>query len=195
VSATELRPFLTRQEKDMAQTIAERLADLIVPELDLRFDDLRGSVARALEGVQSAKQDTARGWQALVNGAPPGLGQDAVYTVSGASLWPLSVMARLTTSSQAADRSLTLEYQDGDGGRFLVAGANVTQPASQTFSYCWQPGAGVGTWPVDDTVVATLPQQLLKHGCRLVLHLASGDPGDKIDQFRISGLCSTAEGE
>lgn len=177
----------------MAAMIAERLADQIMPTLDERFEALRGTVAGALDGVQAASQDVSRGWQALVNGPPPALGADAVYTVANSSLWPLSVMARLTTSGTAGDRSLTLEYQDGDGVRFLVAGANVTQPASQTQSYCWQPSAGVGSWPVDDVAVAPLPQQLLTHGYRLVVRLASGDTGDRIDQFRISGLFAHGE--
>jgi hypothetical protein len=114
-------------------------------------------------------------------------GQDATYVVpGGVALYPLSVFARLACSAVVGERSLSLEYRTASDARYLVAGANVTQAASQTQSYCWQPEAGVGSWPVDDVATAPLPQQLLYPGRKLVLHLASGDAADQLDQVLIS---------
>lgn len=129
-----------------------------------------------------------RGFQDLVYGVQPLPGTDFVYAVPGSvSLWPLSVLCTLTTSNHAADRSVTLEYRDGDGHRFLVAGANVTQAASQTQSYCWQPSAGVGSWAVDDVAIAPLPQQFIYATHSVAIHVGSADTADQLSSVRISG--------
>jgi hypothetical protein len=188
-------PFLTRQEKDMAQVIAERLAGLIVPELDTRFETLHGQLVGQLEGVQAAPQDVAKGWQELVYGSPPNAGADYVYTVHTASLWPLSVMCRVTCSNAVGERRPVLEYRDQNGSRYMTAGADVGLAASQSQSFSWVPNAGPGAWPVDDVAMLELPQQVLKRGYQLAVRLAGGDVADQIDTVKIAGLFAVAEGD
>jgi len=129
------------------------------------------------------------GYQELIRPDDPAAGADLVYVVGGeAVLWPLSVMAELTCSAGAGQRSLTLEYRDGDGVRYLVAGANVTLGPSQTQAFCWQPEAGSGFWPVDDAAIAPLPQQHLYGGHQLAIHLSGADPADQLSLVRLSAL-------
>jgi hypothetical protein len=177
----------------MAGMIAERLADLIVPELDTRMELLHGQLVGSLQGVQSAPQDTQRGWQDLVYGSQPNPGGDYVYTVHTASMWPLSVMCRVTCSNAVGERRPVLEYRDSNGVRYMNAGADVGLTASQTQSFSWVPNAGPGAWPVDDVAMLELPQQLLKNGYQLAIRLAGADVADQIDTVKISGLFSAAE--
>jgi hypothetical protein len=133
-------------------------------------------------------------FQSLVTG-PNATAADSVFTVAGLdALWPLSVMCRLTTSAAVGVRQVSLEYVDADGVRFLVAGMPNTQadgsgagvPAATTQSFCWYPEAGVSSWPIEDCAVATLPQQHLFPGQKLVLHVWNVQAGDLLDQVRIS---------
>jgi hypothetical protein len=127
------------------------------------------------------------GYQDLLRPTDPTPGADLVYVVGGeAALWPLSVMATLTTDGTAGLRSLTLQYRDGDGIRYLVAGANVQLAASQEQAFCWQPEAGVGSWPVDDAAISPLPQQHLYPGHQLCLHIAGAKAGDQLSEIRLS---------
>jgi|SRR6185437_11552940 len=193
--ATGPRPFLTRQEKDMAAYIAERLADQIMQPLTEQIGTLHGTLAGALEGVQAAPQDVSHGWQSLAYVQGVAAGQPALYTVSAASLWPLSVFARLTCSGAVADRRIVLEYQDGDGNRFVVAGADVIVQASDVQAFCWQPAVGPGAGPAGDVVLLGLPQQLLRYQQRLAVRVVNMDTADQLDQVRISGLFSAAADE
>jgi hypothetical protein len=127
------------------------------------------------------------GYQDLIRGTNPAPGSDWTYDVGGDSiLYPLSLMARLTCSAAVSDRSLTVEYRDADGVRYLVGGAPVTLAASQQQSFCWQPNAGDVAWPVNDAAIAPLPQQFLYPGSSLVVHLQSGDAADQLDELRLS---------
>jgi hypothetical protein len=163
----------------MAALLTQPLADLTEAAAAIAAGEIAGHLAARNEPAP------AREWQDLILGSTPP-GQNYTYTVGDAWMWPLSVLCRLTCSAVVADRSLTLEYRDPDGNRFLVAGANTTLAASQQQSFCWQPSAGVGSWPVDDVAVAPLPQQFLRDGFKLVLRLVNGDTADQIDQIRIS---------
>lgn len=125
-------------------------------------------------------------WDDIVYGQTPAAGASYTYTVA-TSMTLYSVMARLMCSNVAGDRSLTLEYQDGSGSRFCVAGANVTLAASQSQSFCWQPTSSVGSWPVDDVAVAPLPVQPLRAPWLIVVRLAGTfDVADQIDTVRLA---------
>ena len=127
------------------------------------------------------------GYQDLIRGDNPAPGSDYRYTVPGDYvLWPLSVFCRLTTSAVAGDRSLTIEYQDNNGDRYLVAGAPVTVDPSSTQAFCWHPLVGGVAWPVDDAALAPLPQQMIYPGSSLVLRLVGEDAADQLDKVRLS---------
>jgi hypothetical protein len=172
--------LIPRPEKALADRTAAKVAELVVPQV---VEAVTATLAQP-----DPAADPPSVWQDIIFGATPAPGASFTYTVSGDTLWPLAVMCRLTCSAVAGDRSLTMEYHGTDGVRFNVAGANTTLAASQQQAFCWQPSAGVGSWPVDDVAVAPLPQQLLQHGVSIVLRLVGGDAGDQLDQVRISGL-------
>src|SRR5207344_2937951 len=103
------------------------------------------------------------------------------YLVPGDfTVYPLSVLARLTTSAAVGQRSLTLEYRDASDTRYLVAGTQATLAASQVQSFCWHPRAGDVAWPVDDCAILPLPQQLLFPAFSLVLKIGSPDVADQL---------------
>lgn len=127
------------------------------------------------------------GYQDLLRGTDPAAGSDFRYRVPGTHvLWPLSVMCRFTTSAVVAERTLALEYQDTTDQRYLLAGAPVTASASDARSWVWHPVAGNEAWPVEDAVIAPLPQQHIYPTHSLVLRIGNVQAGDQLDQVRIS---------
>lgn len=120
----------------------------------------------------------------LVYAAPPGAGQDAIYQVTQPTLL-MSAYARVHTSGVAGNRNVALEYRSADGARFLIAGANVTIPASTTQVFCWHPQAGASAWPVEDAAISPLPQQWLGYAQIVAVTVYGGDAGDLIDQVRL----------
>lgn len=123
-------------------------------------------------------------WDDLLYGAQPAPGASFAYTC----LWdtrPLAVMCRLTTSPALGERTLILEYTDGSGVAYCLAGANVQIDPGSVNRFCWQPTVGVGSWPVANAVVAPLPPDTLKRGWRIALTLAGADTADQLDMIRL----------
>jgi hypothetical protein len=168
------------QQAALADLMVERFAPVVVQGVEsLLSDKFNQPLVAPVAGRV--------GYQDLLRPASPAAGANFTYTVSGDKvLWPLSVMARLTTSAVAGDRTLALEYQDSDGVRYLVAGAPVVVSNSDTRSWVWHPNAGETSWPVEDAVISPLPQQHLYATNRLVLRIGGADGGDQLDQVRIS---------
>jgi hypothetical protein len=142
--------------------------------------------------VESAPEYAGGHFQELIevpNGSP------AVYTVAGVNaLWPLSVLCRLTCTAAVADRTVALEYQRPNGGRYLVAGTQAAVQASGVQSFCWHPQAGEVAWPVEDAAIAPLPQQHVYPGFRLALVIGNAQAGDLIDQAVISARFDSLHG-
>lgn len=164
------------------------LADLIGEKVGVM-------VVQGLEGLLSERFNQPLvepvagrvGYQDLLRPENPAAGADFVYSVDGSRvIWPLSVMARLTTSAAPGDRTLALEYQDTDGVRYLVAGAPLTVSANDQRSWVWHPQAGNTAWPVESAVISPLPQQHLYATHRLALRIGGADVGDQLDQVRLS---------
>jgi len=127
------------------------------------------------------------GYQDLLRLDTPAAGADARYTVPGDRvLWPLSVICTFTTSGVAGDRTLAVEYQDNDRARYLIGGAPVTVSASDSRSWCWQPLGGESAWPVENAVLAPLPQQHIYPGNSLVIRIGNPDAADQLSAVRIS---------
>jgi hypothetical protein len=124
--------------------------------------------------------------QVLVNGQRPLPGSDAVYVSPAVAFWPYSVMVRLTTSGAAGSRNVALEYRDGNGARYSVAGASVTMPAGSVQSFCWHHAAGSPTWAVEDAAIAPLAPQWVEPPNVLAVKVWNGDVADQLDNFRLS---------
>lgn len=178
------------------------MSELLTPRA---LDDFRRTLTRDLRGIVATLSEYATtasdfaqplgtepvagrgGYQELIEGVNPAAGESFRYRVPGEIIsYPLSVMAQLATSAVVAERTLTLEYQDGQDVRYLVAGANVELEASQTQAFCWQPLAGAATWPVDDAAIAPLPQQFIYPTHSLVLKIGNVQAGDALSLIRLS---------
>lgn len=126
------------------------------------------------------------GRQELVAGASPAAGASYRFRTPGEYIIrPLSVLCQLATSAAVGDRTLTLEYQDSDDVRYLVAGTQAALTALQTQSFCWHPLAGDVAWPVDDVAIAPLPQQMIYPSSSLVIKIGNVQVGDQISLVRI----------
>lgn len=126
-------------------------------------------------------------YEQIIRGANPGAGAEYVYTApGGVALLPLSVMCTVTTDATVADRAVAVEYRDGTGERYMVAGAPVTVSAGSVQPFCWYAHAGTVAWPVEDVVLAPLPQQHVYEGCSLAIRVYNGQAGDVIDKIRVS---------
>jgi hypothetical protein len=176
--------------------LSQRFRDDAIRE---RTERLGGSIAVALvEPLSTVIAETyaqglvqpvagRAGYQDLIRGDSPAAGQSYRYRVPGEHvLWPLSVMCSLTTDATVGQRSLTVEFQDADDVRYCVAGAPVTLAASQSQSFCWQPQAGGVAWPVEDTAIAPLPQQMIYPSHSLVIKLGNGQAGDQLAAIRLA---------
>lgn len=178
-------------------TLNGQLLDVDSPAAHRQFAlDVEDEIARQIDqaaghvgsGEIAPDVQGRPGFQDLIYGIDPLAGHDYIFNVPGSvSMWPLSVLCTLTTSSHIAERTVTLEYRDGDGVRYLAAGVNATLPASQTQAFCWQPSAGVGSWPVADVAIAPLPQQFIYSPHALAIHIGNADTADQITAVRISG--------
>ena len=172
--------FLTQKERAFADLLAEGIGESLAAKIVLPTLELAPQIA-PIEGSPVNVQQ-------LVNVANGTGVVPSVYTVAGgAALWPLSVICRLTTSAVVANRTVSLEYRTPDNTRYLVAGTQVVQTASDAWTYCWHPEAGDVAWPVPDAVLAPLPQQHVMPGFKLAVVVGSGDAGDVLDRVMISG--------
>lgn len=127
------------------------------------------------------------GNQDFVFADSPAIGASYSYTVDGSwTVFPLSVYCRVTTSAAPGTRYCVLEYQDGNQRRYLVAGTQAGLAPSQQNAFCWHPLAGDVAWPIDDAALAPLPQQYLPPTHSLVIRVTGMDPGDQIDQVRLT---------
>lgn len=173
--AEQLPPVrITRRERALVDLGASVLAEVLAP--------LMPDASPVPEYTPEVREP----YQQLVT-IPQATGAAGAHHVVAQDLMmPLSVMCRLTTSNAVADRTVAVEYQDGDGVRFVIAGTQAVVQASTTQSFCWFVGAGAAAWPIEDAAIAPLPEQFLSWGQRLALVVANGDAGDVLDRIRVS---------
>lgn len=120
-----------------------------------------------------------------VQGIAPAANVAFTGTVAGGFYERLvTVFCRLVTDATVADRQVYLEYRDADGNRYGIAGAPVTQSASATNDYAFQGFVGQSDWPVDDTVLVTLPPILMLPTFSWRLVIDNGQAGDQLSRIR-----------
>lgn len=173
--------FLTQAERDQAAAIAEALSRQLIDALEPVL-----TVRRVLAPPLEAFAGTAP-FMALVDGTTPDAGDDYVYQVAGGvAATPLSVLCELETSGVAGDRMVAVEYRDGNGDPYLIAGAPVAVTATSTQRFCWHPQAGASAWPVEDAAIAPLPVQAIYGPCQIAVRVWDGDAGDQLSGVRLS---------
>lgn len=174
VMAGPMRPLRERELAKIVQAFAAQLGVVLEPMLAQYAQPLVEPVAGHV------------GYHELIAGVNPTAGASFRFRIPGEyALRLLSVLATLTTSAVAGSRSLTLEYQDSEDVRYLVAGAPVTLPASQAQTFCWHPLAGDVAWPVEDAAIAPLPQQFLYPTSSLLIKIGNVQAGDQLSSIRL----------
>lgn len=108
----------------------------------------------------------------LVYGASPAAGANFSQAIDGAHLTRLvGLYCTLTTSSDVADRYVSVQYRDAAGNTYAVSGAPVATTASSTQAFYFSAFLGTADWPVGATVLAPLAPILLvpTHTFRIVV--------------------------
>lgn len=120
-----------------------------------------------------------------VKGAQPAAGAEFAEAI-GAGYWQrlITVFVRLVTDANVAERTVALEYLDGEGQRCLIAGAPVTQSASATNDYAFQAFVGQSDWSVISTVLVTLPPLLLLPTMQWRIEVDNVQVGDQLSRIR-----------
>lgn len=173
--------FLSRAERDQAAAIAEALARQLIDALEPVLT-VRQVLAPPLEAYAGIVP-----YQQLVDGTTPDAGDDYVYVVPGGiAARPASALCVLTTSVVVGDRMVALEYRDGNGDAYVIAGAPVSVTAGSVQRFCWHPQVGASAWPVEDAALAPLPQQPIYGPCQLAIRVYNGDTGDQLSGVRLS---------
>lgn len=155
------------------------MAKLIAREMSAELRGLFNELYPPLEPDLSDAEPSDR----LIFGSASA-GQDYTYTIAS-RFYPLSVYCRVTTDATVADRNVAVEYRDGQGVRFTIAGSPVTLAASQRQTYNWHPVASAPQWPVTDAALAPLPQFWLTSPWIVAITVYGGSSGDLIDQIRL----------
>lgn len=140
-------------------------------------------------GAYSSPLDNPRlvpyGIPEYVKGTSPAVATAFTGTVAGGFYERLAtVFCRLVTDASVADRQVYLEYLDADGNRYAIAGAPVTQSANSTNDYAFQAFVGQSDWPVDDTVLVTLPPVLMLPTFSWKLVVDNVQAGDQLSRVR-----------
>lgn len=97
----------------------------------------------------------------------------------------VTVFCRLVTSATVAERQVYLQYTDPEGQAFAIAGAPVTQSESSTNDYAFQAFLGQSDWPVNDTILVTLPPVLLLPTFSWTIGVDNIDTTDAITRVRV----------
>lgn len=106
-----------------------------------------------------------RGFQSVVRGANPAAGAGFSLTIDPRWRWRLlSAVFTLTTDANAANRYVTVEYQESDGVTFMADGAAVVVTASSTQRFVGQVDRGVGEWAANTDVFFPLTPVYLDGG-------------------------------
>lgn len=135
------------------------------------------------------------GIPSYVLGETPAAGAAFRTSVPGQNYVRLvTVFCRLVTDATVEDRGVFLEYLDGAGNRFAIAGAPVTQSALSTNDYSFQAQLEEAAWPIDGTILVPLAPVLLLPTFSWRLSAENLQAGDAISRVRyIEELFYTGE--
>lgn len=121
----------------------------------------------------------------LEYGAQPAVATAFIQAIEGRYYTRLvTVFCRLVTDANVADRQVFIDYRDAADARYAIAGAPVTQAASTTTDYAFQAFVGQSDWPVDDTVLVTLPPVILLPTHDFRIGIDNVQAADQLSQVR-----------
>lgn len=120
-----------------------------------------------------------------VKGQSPAAGAAFTESVGGAYHQRLvSLFVRLVTDATVANRSVFVEYLDGEGNRFAVNGAPVDQAASSTNDWWFSAFQTDAAWPIDSTIIVPLSPILLPPTFSWKVSAVNLQAGDALSRVR-----------
>jgi hypothetical protein len=96
----------------------------------------------------------------------------------------ISVICRLVTDANAANRTVVVEYRDDGDLRYFLNGAPVTQAASTTTDWFFNSFLGQPDWEVDGTILVPLAPLLLPPTHDFRIFVDNVQAGDQLSQIR-----------
>lgn len=126
-----------------------------------------------------------RGFQSVVRGVTPAAGAGFSLTIDPRWRWRLlSAVFTLTADANAANRYVTIEYQEDDGVPFAVDAAAVVVTANSTQRFVGQFYRGVAEWAANADVLFPLTPLYLDGGTLLKISVAAIQATDQLSAIR-----------
>ena len=121
----------------------------------------------------------------VYRGADPGANTNFTQEINDGLWWRLvSIFVRLTPDGNAANRTVTVEYRDGEDAVYARTGAVVTVPASDTTDFFFSAFRDSAIWEVDSTVLQHLDPIILPQGHDFSIIVGSKQAGDTLTRIR-----------
>jgi hypothetical protein len=121
------------------------------------------------------------GYQHDLRATPPAAGANFSVVLDSRYVWRVKhCLFTLTTSSQAANRYVTVQYLFGDGNPLWVNAASVTVSANSTQRFVGSSDRGVAEWNTNTDVLFPLDKAFLRGGNTLQIAVASIDTADTL---------------
>lgn len=127
---------------------------------------------------------SGQGFQTAVRGDNPAAGASYLLKLDPRWIWRLvSAVFTLTTSVSAANRYVTVEYQDGDGNTLAVNGAAVILTASSTQRWAGSLIRGHSEWAANTDVLFPILPVFMQGGNVLTITVANVQAADQLSKI------------
>jgi hypothetical protein len=123
----------------------------------------------------------ANSWVDVVAGTTPAVASGFSLTLSGEYVTlPLAVLFTFVTDANVANRSVRLEYDDGNGTVFWSDGSGAVVQAGTTSRWRFSSERTGADWDQNNFVFAPLPNLPLYGGQKLQINLTNVQAGDQL---------------
>jgi hypothetical protein len=125
------------------------------------------------------------GFRERVLAASPAAGAELTVTMDSRYVTRMvSIFLRLVTDATAANREVVVEYLNGAGQRFQLAGAGLVITASTTVDYVFMRSQGQAEWSVDGSVLVPLSSEELEGSEAFKIHVVNIQATDALSRIR-----------
>jgi hypothetical protein len=123
----------------------------------------------------------ANSWVDVINIGSPAVATGMSRTVSGEYVeQPIALLFTFTTDANVANRSVRVEYDDGNGTIFWSDGSGAVVQAGTTSRWRFSSERAAADWDQNNFVFAPLPNVPLFGGQKLQINLTSAQAGDQL---------------
>jgi hypothetical protein len=125
------------------------------------------------------------GFQSPITGVKPAAGANFSLAIDARWRWRIvTAVFTLVTDANAANRYVTLEYQDGSGVALVVDAAAVVVTANSTQRFAGSTARGVAEWAANTDVLFPLTPVFLDGGGALTINVANKQVTDQLSAIR-----------